>query len=209
MGAYQVRRSAFEPQSAFSLEDGALVRRVGGAPVQRIALSEVTRVRLTYTSVMQVDRWVCTVQTARGRIWIPSLSYVSVVARLLDQSGPFRPFIQDLTAAVAAQAAGRPISFVRGDSWSRPVWLTMLIILGSAEALFVAVAVAGLATQGVGALAGLLPPLVALAFFASIAWRIWRRSKPGVFDPNALPDDVARGGDWAPSGKRTADLPGR
>jgi hypothetical protein len=40
MGRYQVRRSAFEPDSSFALEDGALVRSVGGAPVQRIALSD-------------------------------------------------------------------------------------------------------------------------------------------------------------------------
>ena len=179
MPTYAAKRLQMEAESAFELTADRLTRSVGGAPHQQLALAEVSRVRISYMPPDIVQCWICTVTTPRGSVWIPSATYPAV-GQAQDQRGAFRPFVQALTIAIADQTAGRPVVFERGGGRTRLVYLLLAIAAG------VMTASAALMSFPFGLL--LATPFGALAW---MFWRFWRRAPPTVFDPRALPADIA------------------
>ncbi len=87
-----------------------MTRVEGGSREEAVALAEVRRVRISFTTTV-VPTWFCTVETPRGRISIPSASYTGF-AQAQPQHAAFRNFVQSISGAIAAQPA--PVTFVRG-----------------------------------------------------------------------------------------------
>jgi hypothetical protein len=181
----------FETESTFRLEDGALVRSVGGADVQRAAFAEVRKVALAYQPLTMVDRWVCSVEGGHGRIWLPSASFTGV-GRAADQRASFRPFAQALCAAVAAQPSGPSVVYVKGSNWSAYGALAMLIVM-AIMGLLLALGVVGALMDGagLGGASWAFLPIVVVLWAARMVWRVWRRNRRHAFDPTALPPDFA------------------
>jgi hypothetical protein len=188
---YRARRTVFEKESAFRLQDGALIRGVEGLDVQRIAFTEVAEVALTYQPLTMVDRWVCSIRGAGGRIWLPSASFTGV-GRAEDRRTSFRPFAQALSAAIAAQPAAGKIWFVKGNNWSAYGALALLIVL-AIMAVLLALGMAGsmMDGKGVGGASWVFLPALAVLWSARMVWRIWRRNRRCAFDPKSFPADFA------------------
>jgi hypothetical protein len=190
MEPYRVQRTAFEPGSTFSLEGGRLVRGVSGSPVQQVELTQVRRVRLSYQPFTTSDRWVCSVETPGGRIWIPSTSFLGV-GRTTDQRAQFRAFVQGLNEAVAASGAANVV-FIQGSAWSSGSSLVLLICLGVVGLLLLLGLLGGLAGGGgFGAVGWVFLPLLTSFWAAQLVWRTWRGNPLRPYVPRALPADFA------------------
>jgi len=191
MDDYRARRTVFESESTFRLEDGALVRSLGGADAQRVALAEVRKVALAYQPLTMVDRWVCSVEGDHGRIWLPSASFTGL-GRATDQRAGFRPFAQALCAAVAAQPSGASVVYVKGSNWSAYGALAMLIVMAIMGVLLALGVVGALMDGGgLGGASWAFLPIVVVFWAARMVWRVWRRNRRHTFDPAALPPDFA------------------
>jgi len=191
MDDYRVRRTVFETESSFRLDDVVLVRCLGGAEVQRIALAEVRKVALSYQPLTVSDRWVCSVEGGGGRIWIPSASFTGV-GQAADQRASFRPFVQALCAAVTAQPSGPNVVYVKGSNWSAYGALAMLIVM-AILGLLLALGVLGalLDGGGLGGASWAFLPIAVTLWASRMVWRVWRRNRRHAFDPKALPPDFA------------------
>jgi hypothetical protein len=192
MEEYRARRTVFEKESAFRVQDGAaLVRSIDGADVQRIALSDVRKVALTYQPLTLFDRWVCSVEGPGGRIWAPSASFTGL-GQAADRRASFRPFIETLIQSIAAQPSGAGVTYVKGNNWSAYGALVLLILL-VVMAVLLALGVAGsmMDGQGRGGASWVFLPAVVVLWSARMVWRVWRRNRRHPFDPNALPSDFA------------------
>jgi len=188
---YRARRTLFDRESVFSIESGSLVRAVNQNVAQRIALADVHRVTLAYSPLTVIERWTCSIEGHGGRIWIPSASFTGP-GTAEDRRGTFRPFVETLTRACSDQPSAGSIGFVTGGAWSSYGALALLVFLGIAAAL--------LALGAIGTLLSGAPvsgavwtggPAVITIVCARIVWRMWRRNRPGAFDPKSLPADFA------------------
>jgi hypothetical protein len=191
MDGYAARRTVFETESTFRIEAGALVREIGRAEAQRTSLAEVRRVALSYQPLTLFDRWVCSVEGAGGRIWIPSASFTGP-GQAADRRQSFRPFVAALCAAIAAQPSGPSIVYVKGSDWSAYGALAMLIVM-AIMGLLLALGVVGalLDRGGLGGASWAILPIVVVLWAARMVWRVWRRNRRHAFDPTALPPDFA------------------
>jgi hypothetical protein len=192
MEEYRARRTVFERESVFRLQDGAvLVRSIDEAEVQRIALSDIHKVALTYQPLTLFDRWVCSVEGPGGRIWAPSASFIGL-GRAVDRRASFRPFIEALIQAIVVQRSGAGIIYVKGNNWSAYSALMLLIVL-VVMAVLLALGVAGamMEGQGLGGASWVFLPAVVVLWASRMVWRVWRRNRRHAFDPSALPPDFA------------------
>jgi hypothetical protein len=188
---YRVRRTVFEKESTLRVEDGALVRGHDGAEVERVALADVRKVALSYQPLALVDRWVCSVETGHGRIWLPSASFLGF-NRTEDRRAAFRPFVAALCLTLAQQPSGASVQFVKGNNWSAYGCLVMLILAAVLGVLLVMGMLGSLMEgRGIGGASWAILPLGALALSARMVWPIWRRNRRHLFDPRALPTDFA------------------
>jgi hypothetical protein len=189
---YRVRRTVFERESTLRVQDGALVRGHDGADAQRIALSDVRKVALSYQPLGLLDRWVCSVETAHGRIWLPSASFLGFNLTE-DHRARFRPFVEALSQLIAAQPSGPSVQFIKGNNLSAYGCL-VLLILAAVMTVLLALAILGSMMDGHG-LGGatwtLFMPIIVLLLSARMVWPIWRRNRRHVFDPKAFPADFA------------------
>ncbi|HEY3797499.1 MAG TPA: hypothetical protein VGL58_04030 [Caulobacteraceae bacterium] len=190
MATYEARRNLLESASVFEVTGDALTRSLGGVERQRVNLADVRRVRITYQAVGVVPMWLCWVQGAHGSLSVSSASYTGF-GRASDQRAAFGPFLQALTRAIAAQPHAQPVTFVRGGGWQRPFYMGSLILLGLMSVLL-----------GLGAMGSLMEgksvfwvglPTIVVLLAMRMSWQMWRGNPPGVFDPNALPSDLAGG----------------
>ena len=193
MDIYDVRRSLAETASAYRLDAGALVRSVDGREVQRISLSDVRKVLLAYQPVNLSARWVCSVEGPHGRVWLPSVSYVSF-GRIIDQRVAFRGFVEALHRAIAAEPAAVRIKFVQGGGWAPVTALVMVVVLIIMSILLLMGAL-GSMVGGRGLLSATwaIFPLLIVAYAARMAWPLWRKNRRRVYTPSALPADFATG----------------
>jgi hypothetical protein len=187
---YRVRRTLFEHESTFVVRDGALVRSVDGVLHERVPLAEVRRVALSYQPLARVDRWVCSVETPRGRVWLPSASFTGV-GQTEDRRATFRPFVEAVSVAVAAQAAATGVRFVKGGNVSAYFALAMAIVLAVMAVLLVLGAMGSMLGGGLGAASWAILPTLVVSLTLPMAWRIWRLNGRRVFDPKALPPEFA------------------
>ncbi len=194
MDAYEVRRSLAEKPSAYRLDGAVLVRSVEGREAQRIGLGDVRKVRLAYQPANLSPRWVCAVEGPSGRVWLPSVSYVSF-GRFIDQRVAFRSFVEALHRAIAAEAGAARVEFIQGGGWSPVAALVMFVALVIMGVLLVMGAL-GSMTEGGGLQSAIWAvfPLFIVAYAARMAWPIWRRNRRRVYTPTALPADFAAGG---------------
>src|SRR5580704_16850309 len=102
MATYEARRSLMEHASTYELTGDALTRTVEGATKQQVTLAEVRSVKITYQPVGVLPFWICQLRTPHGNVSIPSANFTGF-GRAQDQRAAFRPFIQALTSAIAAQ----------------------------------------------------------------------------------------------------------
>jgi hypothetical protein len=190
LATYEAQRNLVEAPSTFELTPSSVIRAAKGATKQEIALGDVKRVRITYQAGPS-PCWICAIEAAHGRMWIPSASYRGL-GRTQNQGAAFRAFVQTLTSAIAASPRDQPASFLRGGGWMRPFYLGALIALG-VLAVLLALGVMGTLMDGKSAVWTATPTLVIL-FAAQMSWRMWRSNPPATFDPTALPADIAPGG---------------
>lgn len=191
MTEYRARRIPIEGESAFTFENGSLVRAVGGRPVQRLALADVRQVVLVRQPLVFVARWICFVEGRGVRIWIPSCSFTSLM-QAADQRAAFRPFVEALNHAIATAAPATPVRFIVGAKWSSRASLAALASLGMLSALLLLATIIELAT-GIG-LSNIGPTAVfalILAGVAAVLWRVAKKNWRHAYDPNALPADFA------------------
>ena len=191
MDEYRARRTVFEKESVFRVRDGFLIRDVDGTDVQRFALNDIRKVALTYQPLNMFDRWVCSIEGAGPRIWLPSASFMGF-GRAEDRRASFRPFVQALSLAIAAQPAAPGITFVKGNNWSAYGSLALLILL-AVMAVLLAFGMAGsmMEGRGLGAASWVILPAVIVVWAARMVWRIWRRNRQHLFDPRSFPADFA------------------
>jgi hypothetical protein len=188
---YRARRTVFGRESSFRVQDETLIRAVEGVDVQRIALEDVREVALTYQPLTMVDRWICSIDGAGGRIWLPSASFTGL-GRAQDRRASFRPFVQALCLAIAAQPAAASIRFVRGSNGSAYGALALLIVLVVLAVLLVfGMAGSMMGGQGLSAASWAIVPILVVLWSAQFVWRIWRRNRRHPFDPKSLPADLA------------------
>jgi hypothetical protein len=191
MDDYRARRTLFEQESTFRVDAGTLTRSVGGADVQHLALADVRKVRLAYQPLTMVDRWVCSVEGGGARIWVPSASFLGP-ARAEDRRATFRPFVEALSQAIAAQPGASEVSFAKGSNWSAYGALALLIVL-VVMLVLLALGVMGafIDGQGVGGASWVFLPTLVVLMSVRMVWRVWRRNRRAPFDPNAFPADFA------------------
>jgi hypothetical protein len=191
MDDYRARRTLFETESTFTIENGALVRSIGGVVRDRVVLADVTKVALTYQPLTLVNRWVCSVASPSGRIWIPSSSFTGP-GQTEDRRAGFRAFVTALTGEIAAEPSTAHAEFVQGNNWSAYSALAMLVCLVIIALLLVLGVIGGM-LDGAGVAGFSWIPLPAMVtFMASVmVWRVWRKNRRHTYDPRALPADFA------------------
>lgn len=149
------------------------------------------KVALSYQPLGLVERWVCSVETAGGRIWLPSASLTGFNMSE-DRRASFRPFVEALSRQIAAQPSGASVVFVKGGNWSAWGSLALLILMAAMAVLLVFGILGALADgAGLGAAAWAFLPLSVVLLSARMLWPIWRRNRRHLFDPQAFPADVA------------------
>ena len=188
---FRVRRTLFEQESAFRVQDGALIRSLGGADLQRVALADVRKVALSYQPLTRFDRWVCSVETASGRIWLPSASFTGF-GQADDRRAAFRAFVESLSLAVAAQPGAVGVRFVKGNDLSAYGSLVLVILLAVMAVLLLLGALGSMMSgQGLGGASWAILPILVVSLTAPMVWRIWRLNRQHLFDPKAFPPDFA------------------
>lgn len=190
MDEYRVRRTLFEKESAFRVQDGVLIRSLDGVEQQRVVLAEVRKVALSYQPAL-FDRWVCSVKTPGGRIWLPSASYTGF-GQATDRRATFRPFVETLCQTVGAQPGAASIEFVKGNNWSAYGSLVLVILLAIMGVLLVFGILGSLMEGGgIGGAAWAFLPITVVVWSSGMVWRIWRLNRRHRFDPKAFPPDFA------------------
>jgi hypothetical protein len=190
MATYEARRSLMEGPSTYELSGETLVRTVDGASKQQTTLADVRAVRINYQPVGVVPFWICQVRTHHGTISIPSANFTGF-GRAQDQRAAFRPFVQALTSAIAAQPRTPPVAFTRGGGGMRAFWLGMVIIFAVMTLLLLLGAIGSLTSGGTPT--WVVTPGFVMLVAGPMSWRMWRANPPGSFDPNDLPPDIAGG----------------
>jgi hypothetical protein len=191
MDGYRARRTLFEKESTFTVENGSLVRSLGGVVKQRVALADVHKVALTYQPLTMVDRWVCSVASPGARIWIPSSSFTGP-GRTEDRRAGFRAFVTALVGEIAAEPTTAHADYVQGNNWSAYSALAMLICLVVIAILLVLAVIGGILDgAGVGGFSWIPLPAMVTVMASQMVWRVWRKNRRHTYDPRALPADFA------------------
>lgn len=191
LDAYKTRRTLFEKESTFVVENGSLVRSVAGSVAQQIALSDVRKISLTYQPLTMVERWVCSAETRSGRIWVPSASFVAP-GQAVDQRQLFRQFVEELNRTIAATCPAASIAFVKGNNWSAYGSLVLLITMILMGLLLVFAAIGSVESGGgIISVGQFGVPAIVMVISSRVVWRIWRKNRRQTYDPLAIPADFA------------------
>jgi len=165
------------------LTSEALEWRRGG-PSHRIPYGRIRRIRLGFRPMtMQNYRFLTEVWVAEGpKLQIASTSWKSVFEHERLDAG-YRAFVTELCRR--AGAAGGETLFQTGS----PVviyWLGLIVLVGASLSL-AALIVRALQVEAFGGAAFIA---AFLAFFLWQAGAFFRRNRPGVFQPTAVPEPV-------------------
>ena len=167
----------------FRLTPNALEWRRGRS-AGRTPYGRIRRIRLGFRPMtMQNYRFLAEVWTADGpKLQIASTSWKSLVEHERFDAG-YRSFVSELCRRIGA--AGRQTLFQTGS----PVimyWLGLLVFVGASLALAALIVRA----LQVAAWSGSAFIAAFLAFFLWQAGMFFRRNRPAVFAPNAVPEAV-------------------
>jgi hypothetical protein len=179
---YSYKSSVVSAPFEFQLTSDALLWGKGG--VRGSALyREIRRVRLSFRPLtMQNHRFVAEIWTAGPKLTIASTSWKSMVEHeRLDAR--YRGFVTELCRRIGA-AGGE----TRLQTGSPPIlyWTGVLVFAGASFAL------ASLIVQAlqIGAWGGAAFIAAFLGLFLWQAGTFFRRNRPGVFRPEAVPESV-------------------
>src|ERR1043165_1093406 len=180
---YAYKPSLMGAPLEFLLTPDALEWRRGGSP-NRIPYGRIRRIRLGFRPMtMQNYRFLAEVWVAEGpKLQIASTSWKSAFEQERLDAG-YRAFVTELCRRAGA-AAGETL-FQTGS----PVviyWLGLIVLVGASLSL-AALIVRALHVEAFGGAAFIA---AFLAFFLGQAGGFFRRNRPGVFQPTAVPQPV-------------------
>jgi hypothetical protein len=180
--AYSYRSSLLAAPFEFRLTSDALHWRKGGASGHTL-YRNIRRVRLSYRPLtMQNHRFVAEIWSDGPKLTISSTSWKSMVEHeRLDSR--YRVFIAELCRRIGA-AQGQ----TRLQTGSPPImyWIGVVVFVGASLAL-ASLIVRALQFAAWGAAA------FVAAFLGLLLWQagtFFRRNRPGVFPPDAVPEAV-------------------
>lgn len=169
---YWFRRSVLEQTRTYSLFPDGIVVEGGDVPPRTYLWSEIRRVHLKYEHTKQREYYQCFIHTARGRIDLRHLHYVSF-GKFDDRRAAYAPFVRALLAEVARV----PGVELRGGSMVNFIFAIagVPVMLGVAWLCF------SLGRPGLGIFAALMGGLALLMIGPS---------RPRKLDPLNPPDDL-------------------
>ena len=180
--AYSYKSSLLAAPFEFRLTPDALHWRKGGASGHTL-YRNIRRVRLSFRPLtMQNHRFVGEIWSDGPKLTISSTSWKSMVEHeRLDSR--YRVFIAELCRRIGA-ARGK----TRLETGSPPImyWIGVVVVFGASFAL------ASLIVRALQ-FADWAPAAFIAAFLALLLWQagtFFRRNRPGVFRPEAVPDLV-------------------
>jgi hypothetical protein len=181
--AYSYRPSLLGAPWEFRL-NGETLHWAVGTKSGRIALRDIRRMRMSYKPASMQSHRFMTELWAIGapRLRIVSSTWRSMVEQVA-QDGPYSAFIAELHRRIAMAAT--PARFERGTS-PFGYWTGLAVFVAVSLALAWMVA-RGLQT---GSLAGAAMVGVFLALFIWQAGNFFRRNRPGLYRPDALPAEL-------------------
>jgi hypothetical protein len=178
--SYSYQPSVFGAGRTFRLSDREIIwdagRRSG-----RVAFDRIERVRMSYRpATLQTHRFVTEIWAPDApKLTILSSSWKSVV-ELVDRGEDYRAFVVELHRRLAA---------ARSSAWFEAGVNPLIYWIGCAVFVASSLGFAALAVRAAMAGAG-FGALLIVAFLALFLWQagdIFRRNKPGLYRPDALP----------------------
>jgi hypothetical protein len=158
-----------------------------GSVIGHTAYRQIRRVRLSFRPMtMQNHRFVTEIWTEGPKLTIASTSWKSMVEHERLDAG-YRVFVTELCRRIGA--AGGQTLFQTGSP-AVLYWLGVIVFVGASLAL------AGLIVQAlqIGAWGGAAVVAAFLGLFLWQAGTFFRRNRPGVFRPEAVPESVLPSG---------------
>ncbi len=155
MTSYSFRRSAFEKEQTFSLDQDQLIIRDSTGAVTELPYKDITAIRLSFMpDRMRVNNYQCNIETSKGNFSYGSSSYISLAnfkpdhtgyklctLELIDKTSEANPavsllggkpktaYILSITVMIICFLAVALLIYYLGEYMSSVSWLKFVLIL--------------------------------------------------------------------------------
>jgi hypothetical protein len=181
---YRFRANAFVGERTYRLTEDALTWEQAGKPLDGVFYDEIAEVRMSYAPTrVSTNRYRTQIIFRKGGMAELFNTHYAGFADLPEKNAEYNAFVRELHRRLAEK--GTQTTFHQGSSragYAANMLLTIFIFAGLA---FVFVFFLNFGLIWIAAV-----KLAIILFFLPVLIRFMRRSKPGTYDPRALPAAV-------------------